>query len=64
MNKWFIGLILATQLLGCGAESEQENTPPRQYTKQELHPDRHYVTENNWYEMVKSEKTMTSTTHG
>ena len=56
MNKWFVGLILATQLLGCGAESEQENTPPRQYTKQELHPDRHYVTENNCYEMVKSEK--------
>lgn len=56
MNKWFIGLILAAQLVGCGAESDQENTPPRQYTKQELYPDRHYVTENNWYEMVDSEK--------
>ncbi|MYM61367.1 hypothetical protein GTG28_19305 [Vibrio sp. OCN044] len=56
MKKWFIGLFLAAQLVGCGAESDQENTPPRQYTKQELYPDRHYVTENNWYEMVDSEK--------
>ncbi|WP_341660820.1 hypothetical protein [Vibrio sp.] len=55
MNKWLIGLILAAQLVGCGAESDQENTPPRQYTKQELYPDRHYVTENNWYEMIESE---------
>ena len=56
MKKWFVGLFLAAQLVGCGAESDQENTPPRQYTKQELYPDRHYVTENNWYEMVDSEK--------
>ncbi|MFW7526413.1 TolB family protein [Vibrio ostreicida] len=56
MKKWFIGLMLAAQLVGCGTESDQENTPPRQYTKQELYPDRHYVTENNWYEMVESER--------
>nr|AKN37128.1 Tricorn protease N-terminal domain-containing protein [Vibrio genomosp. F6]AKN39631.1 Tricorn protease N-terminal domain-containing protein [Vibrio tasmaniensis] len=57
MKKWLIGLMLATQLVGCGAESAPENTPStRQYTKQELHPERHYVTESNWYEMVESEK--------
>lgn len=56
MKKWLIGLMLAAQLVGCGAESDPENTPStRQYTKQELHPDRHYVTESNWYEMVESE---------